>query len=806
MRRFNKSIMFLAVITFVLLSWGQADRAGAQMVRAVKGKKKTEEAADKAVQVPEKLDSESVDEFLAPLSDEQVRRLLIAELQERAAREAAEREMRGEEEPGGLAGFVHNMRGLVNFTRARIRYLMSGATAFDDELPKAFGHLTESEGEPHPIKTSASEIALFAVGLLVYWLFRRFTSAARQRLETTPPATWLIRIWRLTLRSVLDLVSMCVFALATLALFFLFLDYGGPERLVVATYLAAFLIVMGVTLVSQFMLAPSAPPLRFFPLNDDDSLYIHKWIKRIAAVASFGFLTCGLIRLARISEATHLLLLAMVGGVICLMLVVMILQKRKAVAEAIAKDQPESKLRVQFAKVWHLLAIFFVFVLWVVAEARSLLIGFSADLPGVKTLLMIPLFFILDWILRSCLEFAFQIAGSPGDSKAAVEVESWDDEESDAVIDAGTDEPGKKALAERLDVSRMYTVFKTGLRILLAAFLIFVTLGFWGIELSSAKGVATSAFDILVTVLLAYVAWEFTRGYIDKKLREEMPDDDEDMEEGGAGGSRIGTLLILARKFILSVLAVMATLIVLSSLGVDIVPLIAGAGVVGLAIGFGAQTLVRDIIAGVFFLIDDAFRVGDYVQSGTTMGTVEQISLRSLRLRHHRGMIHTVPFGDMGSVTNYSRDYIIMKLTFRVRYDTNVDKVRKIIKKINKEISEDPEMGPSLLDKIKSQGVRELDDSAMIMRVKFKTIPGEQFVIRKEVFRRMQEAFHENGIEFAHRNVTVYLPPESPSTESEDQKDDAKKASEGLDEKVAAAAAAAAIAADEAEQREQQKK
>ena len=130
----------------------------------------------------------------------------------------------------------------------------------------------------------------------------------------------------------------------------------------------------------------------------------------------------------------------------------------------------------------------------------------------------------------------------------------------------------------------------------------------------------------------------------------------------------------------------------------------------------------------------------------------------------------------------------------------------KIIKKINKEISEDPEMGPSLLDKIKSQGVRELDDSAMIMRVKFKTIPGEQFVIRKEVFRRMQEAFHENGIEFAHRNVTVYLPPESPSSDSEDQKDDTKKPSEGLDEKVAAAAAAAAIAADEAEQREQEKK
>ena len=102
-----------------------------------------------------------------------------------------------------------------------------------------------------------------------------------------------------------------------------------------------------------------------------------------------------------------------------------------------------------------------------------------------------------------------------------------------------------------------------------------------------------------------------------------------------------------------------------------------------------------------------------------------------------------------------SRDDIITKLYFRVRYDTDVDKVRKIIKKINMEIKKDPEMEPNLLDKIKSQGARELDDSAMIMRLKFKTIPGEQFVIRREVYRMIQEPFRENGIEFAHRNVTV---------------------------------------------------
>jgi small-conductance mechanosensitive channel len=124
-------------------------------------------------------------------------------------------------------------------------------------------------------------------------------------------------------------------------------------------------------------------------------------------------------------------------------------------------------------------------------------------------------------------------------------------------------------------------------------------------------------------------------------------DTDDEQEEGGAGGSRIATLLLLLRKFLLVVIIVMASLIVLSALGVHVGPLIAGAGVFGLAIGFGAQTLVKDIISGVFFLMDDAFRVGDYLEVSGTKGTVEHISLRSLRLRNPRGQVYFIPFGDI---------------------------------------------------------------------------------------------------------------------------------------------------------------
>ena len=190
-------------------------------------------------------------------------------------------------------------------------------------------------------------------------------------------------------------------------------------------------------------------------------------------------------------------------------------------------------------------------------------------------------------------------------------------------------------------------------------------------------------------------------------------------------------------------------------------------------------------LAGLIFLLDDAFRVGDYIETAGTKGMVDHISLRSLRLRHPRGMVNTIPFGDIGIVTNMSRDYIITKLDFRVRYDTDVESVRKIIKKkVYEPIMQNEELAPKLLDKIKSQGVRQMDDSAMIMRVKYKTAPGQQFEIRKEVYRLMQEAFAEEGIEFAHRNVTVYIPSDTDETESSEEQDEGAMTTGTSDKKL----------------------
>jgi small-conductance mechanosensitive channel len=273
----------------------------------------------------------------------------------------------------------------------------------------------------------------------------------------------------------------------------------------------------------------------------------------------------------------------------------------------------------------------------------------------------------------------------------------------------------------------------------------------------------SGAFNIAIVALLADFVWQLAKTMIDQRLALEGDGEPAEMEAGseggGAGASRIRTLLPLLRKFLMISLAVIVVMLVLSSLGVNIGPLLAGAGVVGLAIGFGAQTLVRDIVSGVFFLMDDAFRLGEYVDVGDVKGTVEHISVRSLRLRHHRGALHTIPFGEITHLSNYSRDWVIMKLEFRVPFDTDMQQVKKIFKRIGADMMADEELGPNLLDPPKSQGVFQMDDSAMIVRAKFMAKPGKQFVIRRELYHRVQKAFDEAGIEFARKQVSVFVPP-----------------------------------------------
>jgi small-conductance mechanosensitive channel len=284
----------------------------------------------------------------------------------------------------------------------------------------------------------------------------------------------------------------------------------------------------------------------------------------------------------------------------------------------------------------------------------------------------------------------------------------------------------------------------------------------WGVDVGADGNAWTALLTIVLASVLCWLCYRAISIVIDERIAKErgVPDDKED-ESSGEGGrlgeSRMATLLPIMRYMMIVVLFSIAGMVILSTAGFDIGPIFAGAGVVGIAVGFGAQTLIRDIFSGAFFLMDDAFRKGEYVSTGTIKGTIEKISIRSFQLRHHLGALHTIPFGEVKRLTNYSRDWVMTKLPLRVTYDTDVEKVRKLVKNLGERLLKDPQIGHTFMEPLKSQGVYKMEDSAMIIRVKFKTRPGEQFVTRKVIYESIQEEFAKAGIHFAHKEVTVRL-------------------------------------------------
>lgn len=266
--------------------------------------------------------------------------------------------------------------------------------------------------------------------------------------------------------------------------------------------------------------------------------------------------------------------------------------------------------------------------------------------------------------------------------------------------------------------------------------------------------IARGAIGGIVILLAADLLWHLARAYINGKLDEARVDGAATDEEK-ARRARLQTLLPIFRNILAVIIAVIAVLMVLSGLGVQIAPLIAGAGVVGVAVGFGAQTIVKDVISGMFYLWDDAFRVGEYIESGSHKGVVEAFSLRSVKLRHHRGPLTTVPFGELGAVKNLNRDWTIDKITLNVTYDTDLVKAKKVIKQIGQQLLDNPDYSPHIIETLKMKGVEQFGEFAIVIRLAMMTKPGEQFVIRRNALAMIRNAFKENGIEFAVPTVQV---------------------------------------------------
>jgi moderate conductance mechanosensitive channel len=283
----------------------------------------------------------------------------------------------------------------------------------------------------------------------------------------------------------------------------------------------------------------------------------------------------------------------------------------------------------------------------------------------------------------------------------------------------------------------------------------------WGLDLvDPAPGTIERLFvrpalEAAATVVAAWILWTALSAVIDEKMPPPAAPGDEDETPGSA--SRLDTLLPLLRNTLLIGLAVVAVIVALATLGLDIGPLLAGLGVVGIAIGFGAQSLVRDVISGLFFLMEDAFRVGEYIDTGRLRGTVEGMSLRSVRMRHQNGQVHTVPFGQVLSVTNFSRDWSVIKFNLQLVPTADIEMVRKIIKRVGQELLDDPEIGADFIQPLKMQGVIDVLQTALVVRCKFTATPIRPTYLQRRALQRLIEAFNAADIHFAAPNFTMQL-------------------------------------------------
>jgi small conductance mechanosensitive channel len=220
---------------------------------------------------------------------------------------------------------------------------------------------------------------------------------------------------------------------------------------------------------------------------------------------------------------------------------------------------------------------------------------------------------------------------------------------------------------------------------------------------------------------------------------------------------RADTLKSVIRYLISTVLFAVALMMILGELGIEIGPILAAAGVVGLAVGFGAQHLVQDLLAGFFILLEDQIRVGDVVEVAGKGGLVEQVSLRTVVLRDLAGNVHYVRNGQIDAVTNMTKEYSRYVFDVSIAYRENVDEVMNVIREIDAGLREDPEFGPDILAPIEILGVDSFADSAVVIKARTTTRPIEQWRVGREFNRRMKQRFDELDIEIPFPHVTLYM-------------------------------------------------
>ncbi|HYM32138.1 MAG TPA: mechanosensitive ion channel family protein, partial [Candidatus Cybelea sp.] len=611
-------------------------------------------------------------------------------------------------------------------------------------------------GEPplHSAVVLALVLVLIAVGVFGEWLFGLWTAPLRRRLdaalETAPAHSALFLV-----RAGLEVAAAAAFALAALVALFSTNQGRFATRQTIFAAVTAAVALRLIRRLLRLFYARSAAGSRTTAARDENAVFGERVYMALAYVAVIGLIAVELFRQLGLDDAECRLLSLIVGTVFAAAALVVVWTRRASVAariKATAVGQPQ--IAHHLADYWHVPAMAYGVLVWLLWMLNQLDTDPHRSGAGLVTVL-IPVLYVP--VTRGLLRLYTKFVARP-DARGNRRV------------------PSSVAIAMHIG---------------LLASTIYVLAEVWGVPVDSmmqtpmGHAFARAALHVGLALVLAFAAWEFIEALLHRHLSPR--------EVGGTveeASARLRTLLPLLRTVTLFALVAIAAMVVLSSIGVDIGPLLAGAGVIGLAIGFGTQTLVRDVVSGILFLIEDAFRIGDYIEVDKLRGTVEVISLRSMRLRHHRGAVHTLPYGQIRSLTNYTRDWVIDKIELTVPHGTDIEKVRKLLKKIGQELTDDPELGPKLIEPLKSQGIARITDSGLVVRIKFMSQPREQFAVRRKALSRILEVFAENGIDLGQpRQVQVHVRGADGSTA-----ETLTTGSDDPDEVTAAAAARAAPA------------
>jgi small-conductance mechanosensitive channel len=607
------------------------------------------------------------------------------------------------------------IEGRLQRVRQNLAEIASAVPRLPTELAAAGDRVTD-ELAGHGLGRVALLLLVFVgLGFVVEHLFARATAGldARADAVATSPADVPARLRAIGTRFLLDLARVLSFALGSVGGFLLFSWPPQLRRLVVG-YLAAVLVLRVALAVCRFLFAPARAPLRVVPMGDAAAAFWTRWTTAFVAWFAFGWVTIELLRRLGLSVPSVRLVAYALGVALLAVALRMIWRPTGDTGRG---------LRVALSA-WAVA----IWVTWVAADAR----------PVMWALIVAGLLPVAIRGAHRAVEHLFR------PETAAAEARS-------------VPLPAAAVILER------------AIRFLLIVAGVWVLVWGWDLDVGTLTNqddplarLARGAIHAVVILLVADLLWKLASTAIDRQLALTGPAGVHDEEtvstlppEEERRRARLRTLLPILRMMLLAVLAVMAVLMALSAVGVQIGPLIAGAGVIGIAVGFGSQTLVTDILSGMFYLLDDAFRVGEYIVSGSFRGTVEGFSLRSIKLRHHRGPLFTVPFSALGAVQNMSRDWVIEKLTFNVPFDTDVAKVKKIVKRVSQEIMDDPALAKGILEPLKSQGVNTMNEFAMQIRVKFKARPFSQFAVCRVAYDKIRRALAENGIKIAVPTVSV---------------------------------------------------